>query len=89
MSFWQIFKNFGTNSRGDVINRVADNVFVSPKSTTYTQIGNNVIGSNGSHFVQVGGDADDGTGGRAGSTSMTGGLDVRPAMWVKTDGMDN
>ena len=89
MSFWQIFKNFGTSSRGDVINRVDDNIFVSPKGTTYTQAGNNIIGSNGSHFVQVGGVVDDGMGGRAGSGSMMGGLDARPAMWVKTDGMDN
>jgi hypothetical protein len=89
MSFWQIFKNFGTNSRGDVINLVSDNTFVSPRSTTYTQVGNIIIGSNGSQFVQVGGATDDGMGGRAGSRSMTGGLDARPAMWVKTDGMDS
>ena len=88
MSFWQIFKNFGTNSRGDVINRVGDNLFISPTGTTYTQVGNNIIGSNGSNFVQVGGAADDSLGGCADSRSMMGGLDAQPATWVKTGGMD-
>ena len=88
MSFWQIFKNFGTNSRGDVINRVSDNTFVSPRGTTFTQVGNNVIGSNGSQFVQVGSATDDSMRGRAGSRSMMGAMDARPAMWVRTDGMD-
>lgn len=79
MSFWQIFKNFGTNEKGDVINRVSDNTFISANGTTYTQIGNNVIGSNGSHFVQVGGDMEKRSGG------ISGGFDAQPETWLRTD----
>ena len=88
MSIWQAFKNFVVSDKGDVINRVGDNHFVSADGTTYTQIGNNVIGSNGSQFIQVGGGTDDGMGARAGSRSMMGGQDAQPATWIRTDAMD-
>ena len=89
MSFWQAFKNFVVSDKGDVINRVGDNHFVSTDGTTYTQIANNVVGSNGSQFIQVGGAVGDGMGGRAGSRSMMGGQDAQPATWVRTDAMES
>ena len=88
MSIWQAFKNFVVSDKGDVINRVGDNHFVSADGTTYTQIGNNVIGTDGSQFIQVGGAIGDGMGGRAGSRSMMGGLDAQPATWIRTDATD-
>ena len=80
MSFWQAFKNFVVSDKGDVISRVGENHFVSADGTTYTQIGNNVIGTDGSQFIQVGGGV--------GNRSMMGGQDAQPATWIRTDSMD-
>ena len=89
MTIWQAFKQFVVSDRGDVINRVGDNNFVSASGTTYTKIGTNVVGTDGAQFVQVGGGAGDGMDGCAGSRSMMGVQDTQPTTWIRTNAMDS
>ncbi len=89
MSIWQMFRNFATTDRGEVINRVDDNHLLSSSGTVYTQIGSNIVGSDGSVRVQVGGPPDDMTNRHGGGHSTMGGQDMSPSTWIATNQPDS
>ena len=62
MSFWNIFKDFVTTDRGQVINRVGDDTWLDQNGTVFRKQGNIITGSDGSiHNVVRGMGSDDGS----------------------------
>lgn len=68
MSFWQILGRFAVSDKGVTIQKVSDTTSVSSEGVTYTNIGSNTFGSDGSTFTQFGSFSSDGST-RMGSTS--------------------
>jgi len=68
MSFWQILGRFAVSDKGVTIQKVSDTTSVSSDGLTYTSIGSNTFGSDGSTFTQFGSFSSDGST-RMGSTS--------------------
>lgn len=84
MSIWQMFKNFATSERGEVINRIDDSHLLSQGGTVYTHFGNNIVGSDGSVRVQVGGPSGDMKNRHGVGHSLLGGQDMSPSTWITT-----
>lgn len=55
MSFWNLFSRFATTDTGEVINRVGDDTYVTSSGKVFRQIGDNIIGSDGSTMHVVNG----------------------------------
>ena len=61
MSWWSIFGRTAVSSDGDVITKLSDTASVSSDGTTYTRMGSNTVGSDGSFFTPVGSFSSDGS----------------------------
>jgi len=68
MTFWQILGNFAFSDKGETIQRLNDTTSVSSDGVTYTKLGVNTFGSDGSVFTQTGSFSSDGST-RIGSTA--------------------
>ena len=68
MSFWNLFGNFAVSDQGETITKLNDTFSVSSNGTTYTRMGVNTVGSDGSFFTKMGAFSSDGST-RMGSTS--------------------
>jgi hypothetical protein len=68
MSFWSFLGRLAISDEGETIQRVSDTTSVSSNGTTYTTMGNNTFGSDGSSFIQTGNFSSDGST-RLGSTA--------------------
>ena len=68
MSFWNFLGRLAISDEGETIQRVSDTTSVSSNGTTYTTMGNNTFGSDGSSFTQTGSFSSDGST-RLGSTA--------------------
>ncbi len=61
MSFWQILGRLAISNEGETIQRVSDETYVSNSGVTYTQLGPNTVGTDGSVFTQMGSHSSDGS----------------------------
>ena len=68
MSFWNFLGRLAISDKGETIQRISDTTSVSTSGTTYTTMGNNTYGSDGSFFTQTGSFSSDGST-RMGSTA--------------------
>jgi hypothetical protein len=68
MSFWNFLGRMAISDKGETIQRISDTTSVSSDGTTYTTMGNNTYGSDGSVFTQTGSFSSDGST-RMGSTA--------------------
>ena len=50
MSLLRFFDLLAVSDKGDVINKVTDDTYVSPGGTVYRQTGSNITGSDGSMY---------------------------------------
>lgn len=68
MSFWNFLGRMAISDKGETIQRISDTTSVSSSGNTYTTLGNNTYGSDGSFFTQTGSFSSDGST-RMGSTA--------------------
>ena len=68
MSFWDILRGLAVSDKGEIITHLSDNISVSSNGTTYTRVGDNTYGSDGSFFTKMGAFSSDGSV-RMGNTS--------------------
>ena len=68
MSFWNILRGLAVSDKGETITHVSDSISVSSTGTTYTRVGDNTYGSDGSFFTKMGAFSSDGSV-RMGNTS--------------------
>jgi hypothetical protein len=61
MSFWNFLGRMAISDEGETIQRISDTTSVSSTGTTYTTMGNNTYGSDGSVFTQTGSFSSDGS----------------------------
>ena len=57
MSFWSFLGSIAVSDKGETIQKMGDNHYVSSDGTTYTRMGSTTVGSNGSTFTQMGSSA--------------------------------
>lgn len=68
MSIWQILGRLAVSDQGETIQKVSDTTSVSSGGITYTRMGSNTVGSDGSVFTQMGSFSSDGSN-RMGNTA--------------------
>ena len=60
MSLLKFFDWFAVSDKGDVINKVAEDTYLSPSGTVYRRTGTNITGSDGSLYSLLDGSGQDG-----------------------------
>jgi len=61
MSFWSFMGRLAISDEGETIQRISETTSVSSDGTTYTTMGHNTYGSDGSVFTQTGSFSSDGS----------------------------
>lgn len=68
MSFWSFLGSMAVSDKGETIQKMGDNHYVSSDGTTYTRMGSTTSGSDGSVFTQMSNFSSDGSA-RMGNTA--------------------
>jgi len=61
MSFWSFLGSMAVSDKGETIQKLGENNYVSSTGTSYTRMGSTTVGSDGSVFTQVGSFSSDGS----------------------------
>ena len=68
MSFWNLLGNMAVSDKGETIQKVGENNYISSTGTSYKRMDGLTVGSDGSVFTQMGNFSSDGSM-RTGSTA--------------------
>ena len=81
MSFWSFLGSIAVSDKGETIQKMGDNHYVSSEGTTYTRMGSTTVGSDGSTFTQMGSFSSDGNTRMSNSATGLGAVFNKPEDW--------